>query len=145
MPNKGVMAWLSAPKRASARPLTLALRDMNKAPYGYEHRDLPALNRKAWKYAGMGILLTIAAVIGRFALSGNIGPTIRTALAVFFIIVGQYLFWKHFRKSNYCPNCGTRFSNTVKEEYRTILFVCDHCQICWDTGVTQEPTSFSSG
>lgn len=117
---------------------------MNQAPYGYEHRDLPELNRRAWKYAGMGMLLTIASVIGWFALSDIIGLTSRTAFAVFLIIAGQYLFWKHFRKSNYCPNCGARFSKFVKEDYCTNLFVCEHCQICWDTGVIQEPTSYSS-
>ena len=90
------------------------------------------------------MLLSIAAVIAWFALADNIGLTLRTIIAVFIIIAGQYLFWKHFKTSNHCPNCGARFTNFVKEDYRTSLFVCDHCQICWDTGVIQEPTSYSS-
>ena len=114
---------------------------MNQAPYGYEHRDLPELNRKAWKYAGMGMLLSIAAVIGWFALTDNIGPALRTVLALFILIAGQCLFWSYFRKSSYCPQCGKRYTSNVFEDYRTILFVCEKCQICWDTGVIQQPSS----
>lgn len=99
------------------------------------------MNRKAWKRAGAGALLTVAAVIAWFALSEFLSPGLRTGLAAVMLVVGQSMFWKHFRRSSHCPRCGTRFGNTVQEDYRTILFVCGKCRICWDTGVIHEPSS----
>ena len=114
---------------------------MNQARYGYEHRDLPEVNRRAWKRAGAGALLTVSSVIAWFALSERMGPILRTLLAALALVVGQSIFWKHLRSSSHCPQCGTRFGNTVQEDYRTILFVCEKCRICWDTGVIHEPSS----
>ena len=123
------------------RPPPAASGKMNQAPYGYEHRDLPEVNRRAWKRAGAGMLLTVSSVIAWFALSERMGPILRTLLAALALVVGQSIFWKHFRGSSHCPRCGTRFGNTVQEDYRTILFVCEKCRICWDTGVIHEPSS----
>ena len=123
-------------------PLTtdVGIKYMNQAPYGYEHRDLPELNRYFFNHAGTGILLTVVAIVAWFALSEFITLIPRTLLAALMLVIGQSIFWKNFRSTKYCPKCGTKFSATVEEDYRTILLVCEQCQICWDSGVIQEPS-----
>ena len=138
-PNKALLRTSHKVRRPENADV--GIKYMNQAPYGYEHRKLPELNRSFFKLAGTGILLSIVAITAWFALEDFINLILRTSLAVFILVIGQSIFWKYFRRTKYCPQCGRRFSNTVEEDYRTILLVCEQCQICWDTGVIQVPSA----
>ena len=91
-----------------------------------------------------GLIAAVLGVVFWFALRDVIALPTRTVVASAIVLAGAIWFWRHRHGGLRCPRCGSRYSNVVEEYYRTILFVCDSCRVCWDTGREHLPDTTGS-
>ncbi len=103
-------------------------------PEGYDILDLPMGQVKSWRLASIGGgLIATGLAIGLF-LPGILPVSIRLPALVVMLPIGIIVLVRFWPRAVTCPKCHARCSRSIHTTLRTVLLVCDHCRICWDTG-----------
>ncbi len=110
---------------------------LNKAPYAYEHCDLPTPIRKSRVWLAC-ILTNVAIVRLLLLLPHGLPDRLRGSLVFCLLVLVSALFNRYRLSTHRCPRCGTRYTAVVEEKHRNVLYVCQPCLICWDTGTKHE-------
>jgi hypothetical protein len=106
-------------------------------------RRIKPYHRFAWQfYTSLMPLLAGMAVMIWWAETGWDGWTIAAAVAT--AVYGLVLVaWWAIQMMNFrCPDCGRVIGDgEVHEPGTPVNFICTHCDVEWETGITQGPGS----